>query len=103
MNRILATYFALPYSALLLLVRPWRSRVRVRECVRFLLEPFMWLNTLWVISPILAVVYLLLGALNWLMVIALYVVAVLLLHSGIAHSTGKALKVWEAVSRAPQT
>src|SRR5512141_2679202 len=50
--RTLDMSFAFPYWAALAFVRPWRENTNVRAFARKALHPFLWLNTLWVISPV---------------------------------------------------
>jgi hypothetical protein len=66
------------------------------------MNPFMWLNNLWVITPVLIGLYPVRGELNRFIVIALYVVAALLLHSAIAHSAEALLEEWEADDVTPR-
>src|SRR6185503_21375921 len=83
---ILGLYFALPYWATLSLIRPWSENAHVRAFARKAVGPFLWLNTLWVICPVIAGIYFAYANVNWGIVVGLYIVAALVFHSAVAHS-----------------
>jgi hypothetical protein len=94
--RTLGMYLAFPYWATLAFIRPWRENTSVRAFARTALDPFLWLNTLWVIFPVIVGIYVIYRSVNWGIVVGLYIVAALLLHSAIAHSADATLERWEA-------
>jgi hypothetical protein len=73
---------------------PWRLNARAQHVGRSALEWFLWLNTLWAIMPAVILVRIATGEVSWLAVVALYVAALLALHSVIAHSADAALRRW---------
>jgi hypothetical protein len=93
--KALAVLVTLPYRAVLSMLRPWGRVPRVRKLARSLLAPFLFLNTLWLGSPILLVLFLLRGEVGWLAVVVVWLLVALPLHSLIAHATDSALKAWD--------
>ena len=92
----LGVYSAVPYWATLALMRPWSKYAHVRAFARKALNSFYWLNTLWLIAPLLVGIYIIYGNVSWGIAVVLYIVTALLLHSIIAHSADGCLKRWEA-------
>ena len=92
----LSVYSAVPYWATLALMRPWSKYPHVRAFARKALNPFLWLNTLWLISPLLVGIYIVYGNVSWGIALVVYIVTALLLHSVIAHTAEACLERWEA-------